>query len=94
MLIFFISKKVQILKTGCKYGQYCTPVSQSDCRYFFVSELNVNTIVNWIILFEIKAGSYPKFLIPETIKSLQTSKKVITKEGCGENMQWNSISSL
>ena len=34
-----------------------------------------------------KLNPYPKFLIPETIKSLQISKKVITKEGCGENMQ-------
>ena len=69
-------------------------LSANQIADIFSCQLNVNTIVNWIILFEIKAGSYPKFLIPETIKSLQTSKKVITKEGCGENMQWNSISSL
>ena len=30
------SQKVQILKTEYKYGQYCTPFSQSDCRYFYV----------------------------------------------------------
>ena len=36
MLIFFICKIVQILKTEYKYGQYCTPLSRSDCRYFFV----------------------------------------------------------
>ena len=23
------------MKTEYKYGQYCTPLSQSDCRYFF-----------------------------------------------------------
>ena len=37
MLIFFLlRKKVQILKTEYMYGQYCTPLTQSDCRYFFV----------------------------------------------------------
>ena len=34
--IFLFSKRVQMLKTEYKYGQYCTPLSQSDCRYFFV----------------------------------------------------------
>ena len=24
-----------MLKTEYKYGQYCTPLGQSDCRYFF-----------------------------------------------------------
>ena len=33
---FLYSKRIQILKTEYKYGQYCTPLSQSDCRYFFV----------------------------------------------------------
>ena len=33
---FLLSQRVQILKIEYKYGQYCTPVSQSDCRYFFV----------------------------------------------------------
>ena len=38
MLYFFFlfSQRVQILKTEYKYGQYCTPLSQLDCRYFFV----------------------------------------------------------
>ena len=25
-----------MLKTGYKYGQYYIPLSQSDCRYFFL----------------------------------------------------------
>ena len=25
-----------MLKTECKYSQYCTPLTQSDCRYFLV----------------------------------------------------------
>ena len=33
---FLFSKRVQILKREYKYGQYCTPLGQSDCRYFFV----------------------------------------------------------
>ena len=28
-------QRVQILKTEYKYGQYYTPLCQSDCRYFF-----------------------------------------------------------
>ena len=24
-----------------KYGQYCTPLSQSDCRYFFVLAITI-----------------------------------------------------
>ena len=28
---FLFSKRVQILKTEYKYGQYCTTLSQSDC---------------------------------------------------------------
>ena len=35
MLIFLFSKRVQILKKEYKYDQYSTPLSQSDCRYFF-----------------------------------------------------------
>ena len=37
IFFFFLlfSQRVQILKTEYKYGQYCTPLSQSDCRYFF-----------------------------------------------------------
>ena len=33
---FKFSKRVQILKTEYKYGKYCTPLTQSDYRYFFV----------------------------------------------------------
>ena len=36
MFIFLFSKRVQILKTEHKYGQYRTPHTQSDYRYFFV----------------------------------------------------------
>ena len=35
MYFFQFSQRVQILETEYKYGQYCTPLSQSDCRYFF-----------------------------------------------------------
>ena len=43
MLYFFFlfSQRVQILKTEYKYGQYCTPLSQSDCRYIFVWAIRV-----------------------------------------------------
>ena len=34
--ISLFSKRVQILKTEYKYGQCCTPLTQSDCTYFFV----------------------------------------------------------
>ena len=33
---FLFSKRVQVLKTEYKYDQYCTPLTQSNCRYFFV----------------------------------------------------------
>ena len=36
LLLLLFSERVQILKTEYKYGQYCTPLTQSDCRYFFV----------------------------------------------------------
>ena len=37
MSIFsLLSKRVQVLKTEYEYGQYCTPLTQSDCTYFFV----------------------------------------------------------
>ena len=39
---FLFSQRVQILKTEYKYGQYCTPLSQSDCRYFFVLAIMKN----------------------------------------------------
>ena len=42
--LLLFSKRVQILKTEYKYGQYCTPVSQPDCRYFFVLTIIKNTI--------------------------------------------------
>ena len=32
---FLFGKTAQTLKTEYKYGQYCTPLTQSDCRYFF-----------------------------------------------------------
>ena len=35
-VVFLFSQRVQILKIEYKYGQYFTPLSQSDCRYFFV----------------------------------------------------------
>ena len=41
-LLLLFSKRVQILKTEYKYGQYCTPLNQSDCRYFFVLAININ----------------------------------------------------
>ena len=31
-----------MLKTEYKYSQYCTPLSQSDCRYFFVLAIMCN----------------------------------------------------
>ena len=34
VLLFFPRLRVQILKKEYKYGQYCTLLSQSDCRYF------------------------------------------------------------
>ena len=39
LLLLLFSKRVQILKTEYKYGQYCTPLTQSDCSYFFVSAI-------------------------------------------------------
>ena len=43
MLIFLLfSKRVQILKTGSKYGQYCTPLTQPDPIYFFVLAINTH----------------------------------------------------
>ena len=41
-VVFFcfllFSQRVQILKAEYKYGLYCTPLSQSDCRFFLVSD--------------------------------------------------------
>ena len=42
---FFFSKRVQTLDTEYKYGQYCTPLTQSDCRYFFV--LAISLFTHW-----------------------------------------------
>ena len=39
---FLFSQRVQIFKTEYKYGQYCTPLSQSDCRYFFVLAISIS----------------------------------------------------
>ena len=50
MLIFFLfSQRVQILETEYKYGQYCTPLSQSDCRYFFVIAIVILIVIIIII---------------------------------------------
>ena len=44
MTIFLslFSKIVQILKTNCKYSQYCIPLTQSHCRYFFVLAISIS----------------------------------------------------
>ena len=34
VFFFLFTQRVQMLKTDYKYSQYCTPPSQSDCRYF------------------------------------------------------------
>ena len=43
---FLFSKRVQILKTEYKYSQYCTPLRQTDCRYFFV--LAITLVIAWL----------------------------------------------
>ena len=49
---FLFSQKVQILKTGYKYGQYCTSPSQSDCRYFFVYAITTNNkLITFLLSF-------------------------------------------
>ena len=35
-LFFLNQSKSRNIETEYKYGQYCTLLSQSDCRYFFV----------------------------------------------------------
>ena len=51
MLFFLLlfSERVQILKTEYKYGQYCTPLSQSDCRYRVSDNnpINPSFQLNW-----------------------------------------------
>ena len=44
------SKEVQILKTEHKYDQYCTPLGQSDCRYFFVLAISFKYFCNVFIV--------------------------------------------
>ena len=59
MLYFFFlfSQRVQILKIEYKYGQYCTFLSQSDCRYFRVSDKNIHRLHKiGIILIKINTG--------------------------------------
>ena len=53
ILFFLFGKRVQILKTEYKYGQYCIPLSQSDWRYFFVL-----TIIRDILISELPVTSY------------------------------------
>ena len=42
---FFFRSRGQILKTEYKYGQYCTPLSQSNCRYFSVLAIKYYIII-------------------------------------------------
>ena len=44
LLLLLFSKRVQLLKTAYKYGQYCAPLTQSDFRYFFVFAITEVTI--------------------------------------------------
>ena len=39
-----IENRVQILETEDQHEQYCTPLSQSDCRYFFVLAIMTVTL--------------------------------------------------
>ena len=48
-LFSLFSKRVQILKTEYKFGQYCTPLTQSDYRYFFVLAVSLN-VVEWLFV--------------------------------------------
>ena len=54
-MLFFPPSRVQILKTDYKYGQYCTPLSQSHCRYFFLLAI-INDTVNFS--FSVMANKY------------------------------------
>ena len=45
ILILLFSERAQILKAEYKYGQYCTPFIQSDCRYFFVLTIVKSMVV-------------------------------------------------
>ena len=61
------------LKTDCKYGQYCTPLSQSNCRYFFVLVIIENTVpkkVFFIVLLYLVMSSLGlRTLLQESINS-------------------------
>ena len=46
---FLFSQTVQIMQTEYKNGQYCTPLNQSDCRYFFVLAINVCIILCFLL---------------------------------------------
>ena len=49
-LLLLFSKRVQILKTKYKYGKYCTNLTQSVCRYFFLLAItcNMHTLIGRI----------------------------------------------
>ena len=74
MLIFYLlfSKRVQILKTEYKYWQYCTPLRQSDCKYFFVLAISniiwlIQIIVNWIHTFSGSIKGNDRQIWPESL---------------------------
>ena len=70
-MLFFPHSRVQILKTEHKYGQYCTPLSESDCRYFCV--LAINTYIHIRIrLDDTKTARYCSF-INSKAKKLKTN---------------------
>ena len=56
-LLILFSKRVQILKMEYKYGQYCTPVSQSDCKYFFVITINDNKLFTYFNKLQSRCNS-------------------------------------
>ena len=80
----FSSSRVQILKIEYKYGQYCIPLSQSDCRYFFVLAVSTSyrmvpsTI--WPIFFE-----FPIFcrLISRVLRRVKYKQNMRNEENIG-----------
>ena len=81
MLIFFFflfSKRVQILKTEYKYGQYCTPLTQSDCRYFFVLAITYHKKRN---------AEFCEYPIPQLLPAMRLLKKLykICTDDYGKN---------
>ena len=83
MLIFILfSKRVQILKTEYKYGQQCTPLTQSDCRsHFFVLAIMQNMQFYEIYLYFKSVSLFGKKIIKkksylETIDNTMCSKKI------------------